>query len=68
MPHCSFCNKQIGSELSLKAHEKFCTANPNAQPRPPRSPNAGRKKGCVSPTKGFKRTEENIQYSEELIW
>lgn len=50
---CVYCGREISNVGSLKSHEACCKLNPSRVERP-RSPNAGRKKGCAGPTKGMK--------------
>jgi 5-methylcytosine-specific restriction endonuclease McrA len=50
---CRFCNREILNKGSHAAHEMSCKNNPN-KIKHIRSPNAGRKKGCVAWNKNKK--------------
>lgn len=66
MPRCLFCEKENANKGSLFAHQKYCSANTNRVERPPRSPLAGKSKGCTTWNKGL-QTKDLVSYSFELI-
>lgn len=63
---CKFCNREISNVGAAAAHEKSCQLNPN-RVAPRRSPNAGRQAGYISPLKGTTKTEENLEYTRQII-
>lgn len=50
---CIHCGRVITNKGSLKSHELSCSNNPD-RVQHKRGVDAGRKKGCVGPTKGMK--------------
>lgn len=50
---CNYCDKEINNIGSLKAHEKYCSKNPNKEIKI-RSPLAGAKKKSIPWNKGIK--------------
>ena len=55
--NCVYCQREIKNKGSLTAHQMSCKLNPQKVTHK-RSPNAGVKKGTVSPLKGIKKTDE----------
>ena len=64
--NCIHCQKEIKNKGSLTAHQMSCKFNPNRVTHK-RSPNAGVKKGTVSPLKGKKKTDKVLSRVIEAV-
>lgn len=68
---CKFCSRDISNKGSLVAHEKTCKSNPDRIPKL-RSPDAGRRKGCVPWNKGKTNPDSykvwREKYPDEIVF
>ena len=63
---CQYCKREIVNKGSLVAHQMVCKLNPNKVTHK-HSPNAGVKKGTISPLKGIKKTDKVLSRIVETV-